>query len=220
VVGIRGSVYVPVQSPQLLQEMFDRIVEKARLILNPVEAAFFLWVNIAYLQPFEDGNKRVSRLAANVPLLLRNHAPLSFLGVSREDYALAMMGVYELGDVSLAVDLFSWTYRRSLAKYEVILKAMDAPDPFRIRNRQALTEAVQMVVMDRLSASKAASQVLVATQDLERFHQMLRVELASLEQFNCARFRLGMQAVQAWIDAGRPSCVAHPHHTPEPQESL
>ncbi|WAH61865.1 Fic family protein (plasmid) [Pseudomonas silvicola] len=48
--------------------MFDIIIKKARLINNPVESAFFLWVNIAYLQPFEDGNKRTSRLAANIPL--------------------------------------------------------------------------------------------------------------------------------------------------------
>ena len=63
---------------------------------------------MAYLQPFEAGNKRVSRLAANVPLMLYNQAPLSFLDVDREDYALAMMGVYESCDVSMAVDLFDW----------------------------------------------------------------------------------------------------------------
>ena len=34
------------------------MLDKARRIKNPVEAAFFL------LQPFEDGNKRTSRLAA------------------------------------------------------------------------------------------------------------------------------------------------------------
>ncbi len=52
---------------------------------NPIEAAFFLWVNLAYLQPFEVGNKRTSRLAANIPLMLYNCSPLSFLDVGRED---------------------------------------------------------------------------------------------------------------------------------------
>ena len=80
----------------------------AQHIKNPLETGFFLWVNLAYLQPFEAGNKRVSRLAANVPLMLYNQAPLSFLDVDREDYALAMMGVYESCDVSMAVDLFDW----------------------------------------------------------------------------------------------------------------
>jgi Fic family protein len=44
--------------PTLLEEMLGAIAEKARVIRNPVECVFFLWVNIAYLQPFEDGNKR------------------------------------------------------------------------------------------------------------------------------------------------------------------
>lgn len=101
VVNIDGTTYRPIQAPALLQEIFDHIVEKARLIKNPVEAAFFLWVNLAYLQPFEDGNKHASRLSANIPLMLYNCAPLSFLDVEAQDYAYAMMGVYERGDVTL-----------------------------------------------------------------------------------------------------------------------
>ena len=41
VVNIRDTTYIPIQAPALLQEMLDRIVDKARLIKNPVEAAFF-----------------------------------------------------------------------------------------------------------------------------------------------------------------------------------
>ena len=78
VVNITDTVYVPTQVPSLLQEMLPMVVDKARLIKNPVEAAFFLWVNLAYLQPFEDGNKRCSRLAANIPLMLYNCAPCLF----------------------------------------------------------------------------------------------------------------------------------------------
>jgi len=81
IVAIEGSVYQPTQVPLLLEEVLTEIVDKARLIRNPIEAAFFLWVNLAYLQPFEDGNKRTSRLSANLPLLIYNCAPLSFLDV-------------------------------------------------------------------------------------------------------------------------------------------
>jgi Fic family protein len=58
----------------VLQEMLERIVSTARHLKNPLEVSFFLWVNQAHLQPFEDGNKPVSRLAANVPLMLYNQA--------------------------------------------------------------------------------------------------------------------------------------------------
>ncbi len=204
VVNISATAYVPAQSPHVLGEMFVRIIETARHIKNPVEAAFFLWVNVAYLQPFEDGNKRVSRLAANVPLMLYNQAPLSFLDVEREDYALAMMGVYEFCDVSMAVDLFSWTYRRSQAKYRVILESMGAPDPFRIRNREVLNHTVQKVVRDRSSADQALVGLDLEATDIEKLRRLLESELSALGVFNCARYRLGMRDTQAWIDAGRP----------------
>jgi fido (protein-threonine AMPylation protein) len=204
VVNISGTIYVPTQVPALLQEMFERIISTAQRIKNPLEAAFFLWVNLAYLQPFEDGNKRVSRLAANIPLMLYNQAPLSFLDVNREDYALAMMGVYESRDVSMAMDLFAWTYRRSQAKYKVVLESMGSPDPFRIKYREALNEAVGQVVRRRASEAVAVSNLGLPEEDRSKFQQLLGQELNALAAFNCARYRLGIDETQAWIDEGRP----------------
>lgn len=204
VVNISGTTYVPTQVPAVLQEMFERIISKAQHIKNPLEAAFFLWVNLAYLQPFEDGNKRVSRLAANVPLMLYNQAPLSFLNVDREDYALAMMGVYESCDVSMAVDLFDWTYRRSQAKYKVVLESMGLPDPFRVKYREALNEAVGLVVRSRKPVAEALAGLGLPAEDAPKFQQLLAQELGALAVFNCARYRLGIRETQAWIDEGRP----------------
>lgn len=204
IVNISGTTYVPIQVPMVLQEMFERILAIAQRIKNPIEAAFFLWVNLAYLQPFEDGNKRVSRLAANVPLMLYNQAPLSFLDVDRDDYALAMMGVYERCDVSMAVDLFDWTYRRSQAKYKVVMESMGAPDPFRIKYREALNAAVGRVVRGRQSVGQALASLALPAEDVVPFQQMLAQELQALADFNCARYRLGIQETQTWIDAGRP----------------
>lgn len=204
VVNISGTTYVPTQVPAVLLEMFERIISTAQRIKNPLEAAFFLWVNLAYLQPFEDGNKRVSRLAANIPLMLYNQAPLSFLDVNREDYALAMMGVYESRDVSMAVDLFAWTYRRSQAKYKVVLESMGTPDPFRLKYREALNEVVGQVVRRRASEAVAVSSLGLPEEDGLKFQQLLGQELNALEAFNCARYRLGINETQAWIDEGRP----------------
>jgi len=202
VVNIGGSVYVPTQVPALLHEMAELILEKARQVKNPVEAAFFLWVNLAYLQPFEDGNKRVSRLAANVPLMLYNQAPLSFLEVSREDYALAMLGVYERRDVSLAVELFAGAYRRSQARYQVVLEAMGSPDAFRVGHREALSLAIGRVIGEGMGAAQASSGLGV--QDMPRFRQLLDSELDLITVFNCARYRLLAHSVQRWLDSGRP----------------
>ena len=40
-----------------------------------------------YLQPFEDVNTGVSRLAANIPLIQRNLCPLSFVGLPAREWA-------------------------------------------------------------------------------------------------------------------------------------
>ena len=92
-VGITDTRYVPIRSPEALEQLLDSVIAKACLIRNPIEAALFLWVHLAYLQPFLDGNKRTSRLVANIPLLLHNCAPLSFEHVTAADYARAMLGV-------------------------------------------------------------------------------------------------------------------------------
>ena len=70
-------------------------------------------VQLPYLQPFDDVNKRVSRLAANIPFIQKNLTPLSFIDVPRVSYTDAMLGVYELNDIHLLKDIFVWAYKRS-----------------------------------------------------------------------------------------------------------
>jgi hypothetical protein len=204
VVTITDSVYLPLQAPQLIGDLLKLIIEKARHIKNPIEAAFFLWINIAYLQPFEDGNKRTSRLCANLPLLLQNCAPLSFLDVEQSDYALAVLGVYEQQNVALAVELFAWTYRRSITKYAVILESMGAPDQFRQRYRELLGDGVRQVVIDGIGLDTVVAALSIPVDDQDAFKVLLHQELTHLEPFNCARYRLGIVLAERWVQAGRP----------------
>lgn len=206
-VNISDSVYVPAQAPHLLEEMLRLVIDKVRNIKNPVEAAFFLWVNTAYLQPFEDGNKRTSRLCANLPLLLQNCAPLSFLDVESPDYALAALGIYERRDATLAAELFEWTYLRSIRKYEVIIQSMGAPNPFRLRYREQLGEAVRQVVNDGLPMDAVVASLALPLEDQAAFRGVLQEELRYLETYNCARYRLSIRLTEAWIQRGRPGCT-------------
>ena len=205
VVNISDTTYVPSQVPQLLEEMISLIIGKAQQIKNPVEAAFFVWVNLAYLQPFEDGNKRTSRLAANIPLMLYNSAPLAFLDVDPRDYAKAMLGIYELLDVTIAVELFAWTYRRSIRKYQVILESMGSPDAFRVRHREHLSEAVQRVVREGQPLQQAIADIDVPAEEVSAFREMLEAELNALTPYNCARYRITLGEAKAWIENGRRS---------------
>ena len=96
---ITGSVCEPA-------ECFDLLLSKADAITDPFEQAFFVMVQQPYLQPFDDVNKRVSRLAANIPLLVHNLAPLSFVDVPEHTYVQGMLGVYELNRIELLNDVF------------------------------------------------------------------------------------------------------------------
>ncbi|MDB5819125.1 MAG: hypothetical protein JWQ11_2765 [Rhizobacter sp.] len=204
VVNIDGSVYNPSNIPTLIEDTLKSIIDKVRHIRNPVEAAFFLWVNISYRQPFADGNKRTSRLSANMPLMLYNCSPLSFLDVERTDYALAMLGVYEQRNVDVAVELFEFIYRRSVQKYSVLRASLAAPDPLRARYRQALNEIMQLVVCHGRTLESALLEVAIDAADETPVRVIVNIELDRLEQFNCARYNLARSMTQRWIDAGRP----------------
>ncbi len=114
--GIAGTLYSPLQEPDAIKAMLKSIVEIAAHIKSPVEAALFMWIQLAYLQPFEHGNEVTSRVSANIPLLLRNCVPMTFQEVTSDDYARAVVAVYEFRDATLAADLFSWAYQRSVKR--------------------------------------------------------------------------------------------------------
>ena len=141
---------------------------------------------LAYLQPFADGNKRTSRLSANMPLVLYNCAPLSFLDVERSDYATAMLGVYEQCNVAAAVGLFEFIYRRSIQKYGVLRASLAAPDPIRTKYRQTLNELMQLVVFHGRTLDDAFAEVHVDAADSAALRLIMNTELDHLEQHNCA----------------------------------
>ena len=141
----------------MIEECFDQILATAAAITDPFEQGFFVMVQLPYLQPFDDVNKRVSRLAANIPLIKGNLAPLSFTDVPRETYTAAMLG--ELGKVDLLKDIFIWGYERSASRYAAVRQSLGEPDPFRLRHRAALREVVAEVVRARMDKKQAAAHV-------------------------------------------------------------
>ena len=138
--GIAGSVFHPLEVPQLIGECFRQILATASAIADPFEQAFFVMVQIPYLQPLDDINKRVSRLSANIPLIRANLPPLSFEDVPLHLYTEAVLGVYELNRIELLRDVFTWAYRRSAVRYAAVRQSLGEPDPFRMRHRMVVLE--------------------------------------------------------------------------------
>ena len=203
-VGISASVYHPPEGPQVLEEHFQLLLDKAAAIENPFEQAFFVMVQLPYLQPFEDVNKRVSRLAANIPLLRHNLCPLSFVDVPQSDYVNAILGVYELNRIEYLREVFLWAYDRSCARYAAVRQTLGEPDPFRLRYRVQLGELVTEVVRSRKSKAGAAKWIAgqaaarIAAADRARFIEAVETELSSLHEGNIARHRLRPSEYHTW----------------------
>jgi len=203
-VGIDGSVFHPLQTPALIEECFDQILATAAAIGDPFEQTFFVLVQLPYLQPFDDVNKRVSRLAANIPLIKANLVPLSFEDVPRELYTEAVLGVYEMQGIELLRDVFMWAYGRSAARYAAVRQSLGEPDPFRLQHRSALREVVGAVIRERMDKKRATAHVAAWTQERvelpqrERFREVAERELLSLHEGNFARYRVRPSEFEAW----------------------
>ena len=203
-VSIGASAYQPPAVPAQVEECFNRILVTAQAIHHPMEQALFCLVQLPYLQAFDDVNKRVSRLAANIPLIKHDLAPLSFNDMPRDYYTDALLLVYEQNNVSLMKDLFNWAYERSAARYGVIRQSVGEPDPFRLRHRDALLAIVGEVVRNRLDVESAAARVAEwAEANMEaghrrRFIEIAETELLGLHEGNYGRYRVSSREFDAW----------------------
>jgi Fic family protein len=203
-VGIHRSAFHPLEVPQIIEECFDQILATAAAIVDPFEQALFIMVHLPYLQPFDDVNKRVARLAANIPLIKRNLTPVSFIDVPRQTYTEAMLGVYELKKVGLLKDVFIWACERSAARYTTVRQSLGDPDPFRLRYREQIRELIGELVRARVGRRDAAAKTAAWSKreidhgDRAHFVEVVEAELIALHEGNFARYRIRPAEFAAW----------------------
>ncbi len=203
-VGIEQSSFQPLAIPQLLEECFDQILNTAQAIKDPFEQSFFVMVQLPYLQPFDDVNKRVSRLAANIPLIKTNLVPLTFLDVPRDLYTQAILGIYELNRIELLKDIYLWAYQRSAERYAAARQSLGEPDPFRLEHREALRHVVATVVRSQYHREDAFkyleewSTENIPADEREKFVEVAEDEVLALHEGNFARYRVRPSEFDAW----------------------
>lgn len=203
-VGIEKSAFRPLELPQLIEECFNQVLKTATTIEDPFEQALFAMVQLPYLQPFDDVNKRVSRLAANIPFIKRNLSPLSFTDVPRDLYTNAILGVYERNQVNLLRDVFIWAYERSADVYAAVRQSLGEPDPFRFKYSAALRQVVAEVVHGPMNQAAASAHIYswaeqnVPEANREQFRASAEVELLSLHEGNFARYQIRPSEFAGW----------------------
>jgi Fic/DOC family len=212
-VGIERSTYHPLAVPQLIEECFHEMLAQADAIEDPFEQAFFIMVQLPYLQPFDDVNKLVSRLAANIPFIKHNLSPLSFTDVPRPLYTGALLSIYEFNDIHLLKDVFIWAYERSAQHFAAVRQSLGEPDPFRFKHSAAIRQLVSEVMKGRMDRKTAAAHISawatanVTEEERARFQDMAENELIHLHEGNFARYRVRPTEFHAWQEVwtGRPS---------------
>jgi len=202
-VKIGGSSYLPLDNKIKIESILTMVCNKAEHIVDPYEQSFFLLTHIAYLQAFEDSNKRTSRLSANIPLIRENLAPMSFNDVPKEDYTSAMIAVYELNNTQPLAELYSYFYLRTCKQYDISIESVGF-NKIKIKYRQQRREVIREIIHGRLTGKeilsfiKKKSELLIPEFDREQFVWTVQEDITVLTISHIMGMRISVQEFNAW----------------------
>lgn len=116
-VGIVGTKYRPLDNQHQIKEALEKTCELVNKEKDPFAKAIILSVMIAYIQPFEDGNKRTSRMISNAMLMAFGICPLSYRSIDEAEYKKAVILFYELNNISYFKQLFIEQFQFAVDNY-------------------------------------------------------------------------------------------------------
>lgn len=193
--GISHSSYTPPEVEFAIAEEFGIVMENAAAIADPFEQSFFLLVHIPYLQAFADVNKRTSRIASNIPLLKSDLAPMSFITMDDKTYIHALIGIYEINNVSLLREVFVDAYLASAENYKALRAEVDAPEKAAVAYRDFVKEAVRRSVLEwkEFNADNVmgmANEADIPEADRQQVVDYVGAQIRGLHEGNAIRFKL------------------------------
>ena len=116
-VGITGTKYKPLDNGHQIKEVTQKIVELINKKESFFEKAFLVLILISYIQIFDDGNKRTSRMISNAILLANSSIPLSYRIVDIEEYKKAVILFYEINNISYFKQMFIDQFEDAVNNY-------------------------------------------------------------------------------------------------------
>ena len=118
-VGIVGTKYKPLDNKYQIKESLELLLSLINKMNDSYNKALTFLVGFSYIQPFEDGNKRTSRLLCNAILLLNNCAPLSYRSVNEKEYRESILVFYEMNSIISMKKIFIEQYLFSANNYSI-----------------------------------------------------------------------------------------------------
>lgn len=196
-VGITGTIYTPISIPQTLEDEFDIFLKKASEIKDAFEQSLFILIFLPYLQPFEDINKRTSRISCNIPLIKNNFIPISFKNINQSEYALALKDVYEKNNADKMKNIFMSALQFSIAEYSHIVSVMITPKDIFIKYRLQIKQTIYNCVVKN---KKPTSELIKEINPNDRAEILAHIknELAHLHEGQLVRFGLKNSEFKKW----------------------
>ncbi len=119
-VGITGTKYRPLDNQYQIREALEYMVGAINKLKDPFSKSLAAMLLIAYIQPFEDGNKRTSRLLGNALLAAHNACPLSLRSINEADYKKAILLFYEQNSARFFKELFVKQFKFAVENYFLV----------------------------------------------------------------------------------------------------
>ncbi|MEI7621144.1 MAG: Fic family protein [Candidatus Moraniibacteriota bacterium] len=116
-VGITGTLYRPLPKRNEIEIAMRKLIDLLAGMQDPFMQAFAVLIMIAYIQPFEDGNKRTARILANAILHAHDKAMLSYRNINALEYKKAMVLFYEQNNISYIKEIFLEQFKFSVENY-------------------------------------------------------------------------------------------------------
>ncbi len=116
-VGIIGTNYRPLDNVFQVQEAIDTMIALINQKNSFFEKSFIALIFLSYIQAFQDGNKRTSRLISNAVLMAHGTLPMSYRAVNESEYKKAIIVFYEQGNISPMKDIFLSQYAFAVEQF-------------------------------------------------------------------------------------------------------
>lgn len=118
-VRITGTKYKPPFGEDSIRSAMDKVVEVVNKLESPFEKALFVLATIAYIQPFQDGNKRTARMLANAILYASGLTMLSYSSADATEFRKAVVLFYEQNSIQYLKQIFMEQYKFAVENYFV-----------------------------------------------------------------------------------------------------
>ena len=117
-VYITGSSYEPCCGQAYITSELEEIIKISETIVEPFTKAIYLNLNLAYLQPFIDFNKRTARVVQVHSMLHDNVVPLFINAESVYGFKKSIKAYYETGEIT---EYLGWFMSAYLAMYSKLI---------------------------------------------------------------------------------------------------